>query len=128
MQTWQTVRSMGKAEHIFQQERSDNPKAFENSMLLLISLPFPPPGYTPWQKDSVPRNARRCRIGRSTRQTPNREDGGFGVQSLHQIKVGHRHCVFFSLAPDGPSGRGHIQNDRPRFMPGFLVRRVMQGS
>ena len=51
-----------------------------------------------------------------------------GFQSLHQMKVWHRHCVFFSFAPEGPSGRGHIQKDLPRFIPGFFVRSVMQGS
>lgn len=49
-------------------------------------------------------------------------------QSLHQIKVVHLHSVFFSLSPDGPSGRGHIQNDLPQFIPLFFVWKLMQGS
>src|SRR4051794_3482392 len=51
-----------------------------------------------------------------------------GFQSLAQINVGHRHCVPFSFTPLGPSGRGQIQNERPRFIPGFLVVKLMQGS
>lgn len=49
-------------------------------------------------------------------------------QSLNQIKVVHLHSVFFSLSPDGPSGRGHIQNDLPQFIPLFFVWKLMQGS
>lgn len=49
-------------------------------------------------------------------------------QSLAHMKVGHRHCVPFSFSPLGPRGRGQIQNARPRFMPGFLVVKLMQGS
>lgn len=49
-------------------------------------------------------------------------------QSLAQMNVGHRHCEPFSFSPLGPSGRGQIQNARPRFMPGFLVVRLMHGS
>lgn len=44
------------------------------------------------------------------------------------MNVEHRHSVPFSLFPLGPSGREHIQNDRPWFIPGFLVTSVMQGS
>jgi len=36
-------------------------------------------------------------------------------QSLLQMKVPHRHCVFFSFAPEGPSGlhlSAHRQRDR----------------
>jgi hypothetical protein len=49
-------------------------------------------------------------------------------QSLHQMNVRHRHCVFLSFCPVGPSGRGHIQNDLPQFMPLFFVKRLMHGS
>ena len=49
-------------------------------------------------------------------------------QSLAQINVGHRHCEPFSFSPLGPSGRGQIQNARPRFMPGFFVVRLTHGS
>ena len=44
------------------------------------------------------------------------------------MNVWQRHCVFFSFAPVGPIGRGHIQKDRPLFMPLFFVRRLMHGS
>lgn len=44
------------------------------------------------------------------------------------MKVGQRHGVPDSLSPLGPSGLGHIQNDRPQFIPGFLVTREMQSS
>ena len=53
---------------------------------------------------------------------------GFGFQSLHQMNVWHLHCVFLSFCPVGPSGREHIQNDLPQFMPLFFVERVMHGS
>lgn len=49
-------------------------------------------------------------------------------QSLAQMNVGQRHCVPFSFSPLGPRGRGQIQNARPRFMPGFFVVKLMQGS
>lgn len=49
-------------------------------------------------------------------------------QSLAHINVGQRHCVPFSLLPLGPSGRGHIQKDRPQLMPGFFVVRLIHGS
>lgn len=49
-------------------------------------------------------------------------------QSLHQIKVGHFHSVFFSFLPEGPSGRGHIQNDLPQFRPLFFVLKIIQVS
>jgi len=49
-------------------------------------------------------------------------------QSLAQMKVGHRHCEPFSFSPRGPRGRGQIQNARPRFIPGFLVVRLIHGS
>lgn len=51
-----------------------------------------------------------------------------GFQSLAQMNVGHRHWVPFSFSPLGPKGRGQIQNARPRFIPGFLVVRLMHGS
>lgn len=49
-------------------------------------------------------------------------------QSLAHMKVPHLHCVPLSLFPEGPSGRLHIQNDRPQLTPGFLVSIVLQGS
>lgn len=70
-------------------------------------------------------------------------------QSLLQMNVPHRHCVFFSFAPDGPSGLGsrqnhvhlsgaydpratthrtHIQNSRPQLKPVFLVFITLHGS
>lgn len=51
-----------------------------------------------------------------------------GFQSLAQMNVGHRHCVPLSFSPLGPSGRGQIQNARPRFIPGFFVVKLMHGS
>lgn len=44
------------------------------------------------------------------------------------MNVAHLHCVPFSLAPLGPSGRAHIQKLRPWFEPFFLVSMVLHGS
>lgn len=49
-------------------------------------------------------------------------------QSLAQMKVGHRHCVPFSFSPLGPNGREQIQKERPRFIPGFFVVKLIHGS
>src|SRR5271155_2815085 len=44
------------------------------------------------------------------------------------MNVRHLHGVPLSLYPLGPSGRLHIQNERPRFTPGFVVSRILHGS
>lgn len=44
------------------------------------------------------------------------------------MKVGQRHCVPFSFSPLGPNGRGQIQKERPRFIPGFFVVNLIHGS
>ena len=44
------------------------------------------------------------------------------------MNVPHRHCVPLSFWPDGPSGRAHIQNERPQLKPLFFVSMLMHGS
>jgi hypothetical protein len=49
-------------------------------------------------------------------------------QSLHQMKVPHRHSVPLSFCPLGPSGLAHMKKLRPWLLPFFLVCIVLQGS